>query len=101
MLFPPLDYSNRKGSHGRLGVIGGSDSYTGAPYFAATSSLLLGSDLVSIITTPSASIPIKSYSPDLIVHPVLLQPDLAFPVIDRIIALIGCFNISNRQSDLD
>ena len=45
--------------------------YTGAPYFAAISSLKVGADLTYVLTTQDASIPIKSYSPELIVLPVL------------------------------
>lgn len=36
---PPLDKSSHKGQAGRIGVIGGSLEYTGAPYFAGISSL--------------------------------------------------------------
>lgn len=36
---PPLDLSSHKGQAGRIGVIGGSLEYTGAPYFAGISAL--------------------------------------------------------------
>lgn len=36
---PPLDHSNYKGQAGRVGVVGGSLEYTGAPYFAGISAL--------------------------------------------------------------
>lgn len=45
--------------------------YTGAPFFAAISALRLGADLSHVICSPTASQAIKSYSPDLIVHPIL------------------------------
>jgi ATP-dependent NAD(P)H-hydrate dehydratase len=52
-------------------VIGGSKEYTGAPYYAGVSSLKAGGDITHIICPEEASIPIKSYSPELIVHPCL------------------------------
>ncbi|KAH8280187.1 hypothetical protein KR054_009951 [Drosophila jambulina] len=60
-----------KGQYGRIGVIGGSLEYTGAPYFAAITSLKVGADLAHVFCHSNASTAIKSYSPDLIVHPVL------------------------------
>ena len=56
-----------KGSHGRIAIIGGSEHYTGAPFFSGISALHTGADLVSILTHPLALLPIKSYSPDLMV----------------------------------
>ncbi|KAI8079808.1 H-hydrate dehydratase [Halteromyces radiatus] len=68
-LIPPLSGHFHKGQAGRIGIIGGSEEYTGAPYFSGISSMKLGADLCNIFCEPSAAIPIKSYSPDLIVHP--------------------------------
>ena len=45
--------------------------YTGAPYFAAFSALKTGADLVHVFCEREAGQVIKSYSPELIVHPVL------------------------------
>lgn len=48
---PPLDNSNYKGQAGRIGVVGGSLEYTGAPYFAGISALrvrLKSSDLFCV-----------------------------------------------------
>ncbi|KAF9315765.1 hypothetical protein BG003_002661 [Podila horticola] len=45
--------------------------YTGAPYFSGMSALRLGADLCHIICTEDAATAIKSYSPDLIVHPLI------------------------------
>lgn len=70
-----LDQNNHKGQHGRIGIIGGSAEYTGAPYFAGISALRVGCDLLHIFCAKDAAQPIKSYSPDLIVHPVLDRPD--------------------------
>lgn len=68
---PHLSSDLRKGNLGRIGIIGGSKEYTGAPYFAGISSLKVGADLCHIFCTPEAAIPIKTYSPELIVHPLL------------------------------
>ena len=56
---------------GKILIIGGSDCYSGAPYFSGISALRVGADLVHIVTTLAASVPIKCYSPELIVHPIL------------------------------
>lgn len=72
---PLLDETLHKGSAGRVGIIGGSRFYCGAPYYAAMSSLRLGGDLAYVICSKSAASPIKSYSPELIVCPVLDSHD--------------------------
>ncbi|KAG0372056.1 hypothetical protein BGX24_000800 [Mortierella sp. AD032] len=68
-LVPPLSANLHKGQGGRVGVLGGSSDYTGAPYFSAMAALRLGADLCHIICDEDAATAIKSYSPDLIVHP--------------------------------
>ncbi|VDP91060.1 unnamed protein product [Echinostoma caproni] len=68
---PPLTGTKHKGEMGRIAVIGGSKEYTGAPYFAGISALHCGADLVHVICAEAAAPVIKSYSPDLIVHPDL------------------------------
>ena len=70
-IIPKLSSSLHKGQCGRIGIIGGSCEYTGAPYFAAMTALRLGADIVHVFCTSSAGPAIKSYSPDLIVHPIL------------------------------
>uniref|UniRef100_A0A336MQX3 ATP-dependent (S)-NAD(P)H-hydrate dehydratase n=1 Tax=Culicoides sonorensis TaxID=179676 RepID=A0A336MQX3_CULSO len=70
-IVPELNDQRHKGQCGRIGVFGGSSEYTGAPYFAAISALKTGADLVHIFCPQSAATVIKSYSPELIVHPVL------------------------------
>ncbi|KAF7974680.1 hypothetical protein HWV62_11441 [Athelia sp. TMB] len=72
-LIPPLNGSLHKGQSGRVGVLGGAQDYTGAPFFAAFSALRLGADLSHVICSPTAASAIKSYSPDLIVHPILRE----------------------------
>jgi ATP-dependent NAD(P)H-hydrate dehydratase len=68
-VIPPLTASQHKGSMGRIGVIGGSIDYSGAPYYAAISALKMGADLSWVYCSQAAAVPIKSYSPELIVVP--------------------------------
>ncbi|EIN03827.1 YjeF domain-containing protein [Punctularia strigosozonata HHB-11173 SS5] len=72
-LIPPLNGMLHKGQSGRVGVLGGALDYTGAPYFASISSQRLGAELAHVICSPTAGGAIKSYSPDLIVHPILKE----------------------------
>ncbi|XP_032170303.1 ATP-dependent (S)-NAD(P)H-hydrate dehydratase isoform X5 [Mustela erminea] len=73
-IIPPLTSQKHKGHDGRIGVVGGCQEYTGAPYFAAISALKVGADLSHVFCTREAAPVIKSYSPELIVHPVLDSP---------------------------
>ena len=68
---PIMSNSMYKGQCGRIGVLGGCQEYTGAPYFAAISALKVGADLSHVFCTEGAAPVIKSYSPELIVHPLL------------------------------
>lgn len=68
---PALDRARHKGQAGKIAVIGGCREYTGAPYFAAISALKVGADLSHVFCTKDAATVIKSYSPELIVHPIL------------------------------
>ena len=70
-IIPAMGQEKYKGQAGRVGVIGGSLDYTGAPYFAAISALKVGCDLSHVFCAKEAAPVIKSYSPELIVHPVL------------------------------
>ncbi|KDO35375.1 YjeF [Saprolegnia parasitica CBS 223.65] len=82
---PALSKDLHKGQYGKVAIIGGSLEYTGAPYYAAISALKTGVDLCHVICTVEAAIPIKCYSPELIVHPLLTPaPD----AIDRIAAVL-------------
>lgn len=76
-LIPALTDEHYKGDAGKVGTIGGCREYTGAPYFAAISALKVGADLSHVFCTEGAATVIKSYSPELIVHPYLLcaSPD--------------------------
>jgi len=72
-LVPPLSRSAHKGQAGKVAVIGGCQEYTGAPYFASFSALTVGADISHVFCETSASTVIKSYSPELIVHPYLVD----------------------------
>lgn len=66
----PLSSEAHKGSSGRIGILGGSERYTGAPYYAGMAALHVGSDLAFVFCAEEASLAIKSYSPELMVAPV-------------------------------
>ena len=81
---PPLSGKLHKGQAGKIGVLGGSREYTGAPYYAAYTALktvcafcinfiinFKGCDIAHIFCTESAGTAIKAYSPELIVHPFI------------------------------
>lgn len=70
---PELTKNQHKGQSGRVGVFGGCREYTGAPYFASISALKMGADLSHVFCTEGAATVIKSYSPELIVHPLLQE----------------------------
>lgn len=54
-----------------MGIVGGSADYSGAPFFAAMTSMRLGSDMSFNICSPDAGQVMKTYSPDLIVMTLL------------------------------
>ena len=68
---PKLTQTLHKGQCGRIGVIGGSHDYSGAPYYVAMTALRLGADLSHIFCTKEIAPSIRSYSPDIIVHSTL------------------------------
>ncbi|KAL9049756.1 MAG: hypothetical protein Q9162_007046 [Coniocarpon cinnabarinum] len=72
-LIPPMLEKFHKGQLGRIAVIGGSEDYTGAPYFSAAASAKLGCDMSHVICEPGAGMVIKTYSPNLMVHPYMRQ----------------------------
>lgn len=92
LIVPPLSSSKHKGQAGRIGIIGGSLEYTGAPYFAAISALRVGADLVHVFCHRDAANVIKSYSPEMIVHPIL-DSETALsqiePWIERLHVVVG------------
>jgi ATP-dependent NAD(P)H-hydrate dehydratase len=100
-IIPPLSENLHKGQAGRTMVVGGSENYTGAPYYSCMSSMLLGADMGHICCEPGASNVIKTYSPDLIVFPQMRQAVHAkkeetkealaegiYPLLDRMHAVV-------------
>jgi hypothetical protein len=69
-LAPPLDGRGHKGGAGRVGVLGGSVDYAGAPFYAGMAALRVGAELLYLLTAQEATGPIKSYSPELMVSSV-------------------------------
>lgn len=67
MALPERRPESHKGEHGRLLVIGGGSSYTGAPALVALAALRAGVDLATIAAPAEAATVISSFSPDLIV----------------------------------
>lgn len=74
-LVPPLSPGFYKGQAGRIVVIGGCEDYTGAPYFSAHAAAVFGADLSHVVCEKQAAAVIKSYSPNLMVHPYLYESD--------------------------
>lgn len=74
-IIPKLTSAKHKGDNGRIAVIGGSFEFTGAPYYSALSALKVGADMAHIFCAKSACQSIKSYSPEIIVHPVFTLSD--------------------------
>jgi ATP-dependent NAD(P)H-hydrate dehydratase len=68
-IVPTLESNKTKGENGVVGIVGGSIEYTGAPYYSGISALKSGCDLSHVFCHKEAALPIKSYSPELIVHP--------------------------------
>ena len=72
-VFPHLKSHDMKGQNGRVAVVGGSFEFTGAPYYSAISALKVGGDLSHIFCSKFSSPAIKSYSPEIITHPVFIS----------------------------
>ncbi|CEF68612.1 ATP-dependent (S)-NAD(P)H-hydrate dehydratase [Strongyloides ratti] len=87
VLLPALSPCYRKGDCGKIAVIGGSEEYTGAPYFSAITLLKIGCDLSYVICPKEAAPIIKSYSPELIVYPALNETNFS-KVCNRINSIV-------------
>ena len=74
-VFPLLECHDIKGKNGRVAVVGGSFEFTGAPYYSAISALKVGGDLSHIFCSKFSSPAIKSYSPEIITHPVFISKE--------------------------
>ncbi|KAM6180069.1 ATP-dependent (S)-NAD(P)H-hydrate dehydratase isoform 2-T2 [Erethizon dorsatum] len=103
-IVPALTGGKHKGQAGRIGIVGGCQEYTGAPYFAAISALKVGADLSHVFCTREAAPVIKSYSPELIVHPVLDSSDAGREVeawLPRLHALVVGPGLGREQRLLE
>ncbi len=69
-LIPPRSRRSKKGDNGVVLVVGGSRIYHGAPLIASLAALRSGADLVYVAVPRSIAIPVRSYSPSLIVLPL-------------------------------
>jgi len=59
--------NSHKGENGKVGIIGGSIDYSGAPALSAQASMRTGSDLVKVLTSDSVKDVVRGYSENLIV----------------------------------
>lgn len=69
ILYPRPQNTSHKGKNGSVLVIGGGP-YCGAPALSALAALRTGVDLVHVATPKNSWLPIASFSPNLIVHPL-------------------------------
>ncbi|KAK8181670.1 Ribokinase-like protein [Phyllosticta capitalensis] len=98
-MVPPMLESFHKGQLGRVAVIGGSEDYTGAPYFSAMASAKLGADMSHVICEPGAGAVIKTYSPNLMVHPYMRQShhasanETASSVSEQVISMLSRLHV--------
>ena len=60
-------FESHKGDFGRLLVVGGSETYTGAPAYVALAALRTGVDLAYVATPEKSAGVVASFSPNLIV----------------------------------
>lgn len=63
----PRRVKSHKGDYGRVLVVGGSRTFTGAPTLTALASIAVGVDLAVVASPEAAGYSIASYTPDLIV----------------------------------
>ena len=83
----PRSSWSKKGDNGKVLVIGGNETYSGAPALAAMGAIQSGADLVSILTPQKISSAIRSYSPEFIVYdyaaPHLTEDSLSIELIKQ------------------
>ncbi len=66
ILWKPRPPDSHKGDFGRLLIIGGNETFTGAPAYSGLAATKLGTDLVYVAAPGKTAETISSYSPDLI-----------------------------------
>jgi len=102
--FPRREKTAHKGDAGKVLVVGGSENYIGAPYFAAMAALRSGCDLVYVAAPRYAAEKIASMAPDVITIPLesrdhITKKDLkALKKIDFDVACIGNGIGADRES---
>jgi ADP-dependent NAD(P)H-hydrate dehydratase len=69
-IVPPRLESSKKGDNGIVLVIGGSRTYHGAPLLSTIAAFRSGIDLVYTAVPKSNVVPIRSFSPNIIVLPL-------------------------------
>ncbi|MFX1536388.1 MAG: NAD(P)H-hydrate dehydratase [Promethearchaeota archaeon] len=78
---------SKKGDNGRILVIGGNETYSGAPALTGMGAVQAGVDLVSILAPQKISTVIRSYSPEFIVYdypsPHLTEESLLQELIEQ------------------
>lgn len=67
-ILPEMKSQKNKYSNGMCGMIGSSKEYTGGIYFSAYTAMKVGADQSHIFAHSNSVIPLKCYSPELIVH---------------------------------
>lgn len=90
-MYPPRRPDGRKGDHGRVLVLGGSERYAGAPAFNALAALRAGADLALVVAPRRAADLVASHSPDLITLPCATpwpDPRVAAEELDRADAVV-------------
>lgn len=87
VLVPKRPIDAHKGSMGKVMVIGGSKTFTGAPALSALASLASGADLAYIVAPESTRSIIASYSPEIITLPYE-EPYLKRSCLEKIISYV-------------
>jgi ADP-dependent NAD(P)H-hydrate dehydratase / NAD(P)H-hydrate epimerase len=85
--YPMRKAKARKGDAGKVLVIGGSERYTGAPYFAAMAALRAGCDLSYVSAPKEIAARIAAMAPDLIVLPLESPTSLSKADVPKILSM--------------
>lgn len=86
-LLPARSKRSRKGDNGIVLVVGGSKIYHGAPLLTSLAAFRSGVDLVYLAVPKSISIPIRAYTPNIIVLP-LPDDKLTIGSVNRLISML-------------
>ena len=103
-MMPARETSSRKGDNGSVLVVGGSFVYHGAPVLTSMAALRTGVDLVYTAIPKIHAIPVRAYSPNLIVIPLAdgkLTRGATNKLIKSIPKKIDCAVIGNGMNTFD